>query len=339
MGPTVDKAFETLDEALNLDPAQRRQAQARHNEIRDVLMRTGLVATTFLQGSFARKTMLKPLKDVDVVVVLKPELWRRLSGPDGPQTAMSWFRAAVANHWPDAEFDQGEAPSAKALRVSFPDLDFAIDLVPAFEVDSSADEGGVLIGDREERKWELSNTRRQTKVVSQRNKRTDGRFVHQVRELKSLVRHHDELEFVKGIVLEPLALAVICQERPDKYAVADVLEQASTAVQGPVLDPAGDDDVTAKWSRSERLTAVHTFAKLAEQAHEALALEADDDVDAAIDVWHRLIGVPFPPARNRSPIEVLGAWNTEGSRSSTGRPTTSTRGRQSTRPGRAWAPR
>jgi hypothetical protein len=331
---TVDGAFAELDEALNLDPAQRKRAQERHNSIRDVLDEAGLVSSSFLQGSFARKTMLKPLKDVDIVIVLKPEFWDRLRGPDGPQSAMSWFKAVVAAHWPDATFDQGDKPSGKALRVTFADLDFDIDLVPAFDIDNDY----VLIGDREQQSWEPSNTRRQNSAVSQRNQNTAGRFVHQVRELKSLVKNHSELEFIKGIVVESLAFAVITAKAPDKNAIADVLEHARTAVNGPVIDPAGDDDVTVKWTPVERQIAVRVFGEMTEQAAEALRLEADHDVDAAIDVWHNLIGDPFLAAEPRTLVEALAAWNTEGSRTSTGRPTTSTSGRQPIRPGRAWAP-
>lgn len=297
MGQTIDGAFAELDEELNLDPAQREQAQERHNAIRAALDEAGLVSSSFLQGSFARKTMLKPLKDVDIVVVLKPEFWDRLSGPDGPQTAMGWFKTIVGEHWPDAMFDQGEAPSAKALRVTFADIDFDIDLVPAFDTD----DGNVLIGDREQRCWEPSNTRRQNVAVAQRNQETAGRFVHQVRELKSLVKNHGELDFIKGIVVESMAFAVITSKAKDKHAVVDTLEHARIAVRGQVIEPAGDDDVTVKWTRSERELAVRIFDHMAAQAAEAMRLEADNDIGAAMDVWHDLIGDPFPTAASRTP--------------------------------------
>lgn len=335
MGQTVDGAFAELDEELNLDPARRTHAQERHNAIRDVLDQAGIVSSSFLQGSFARKTMLKPLKDVDIVIVLKPELWERLRCPDGPSTAMSWFQAIVAAHWPDATFDQGDAPSAKALRVTFADLDFDFDLVPAFDIDND----NVLIGDREQQCWELSNTRRQNSAVAKRNQSTAGRFVHQVRELKCLIKNRNELDFVKGIVIESLAFAVITSKTNDKHAIAQTLEYARTAVRGPVIEPAGDDDVKVKWSLSERQTAVRVFGQLAAQATEALRLEADHDIAAAIDVWHDLIGDPYPTAESRTPLEALAAWNVAGSRTSTGRPTASPGGRQRTYPGRAWAPR
>lgn len=112
------------DESLNLDPAVRHKAQTRHHEIRQVLADAGLVVGSFLQGSFARRTMLKPLKDVDIVCILAERYRDQLMTAGGPRKALEMFRDAVAAHWPDAGFDEDDPPAGKALRVSFPDCDF-----------------------------------------------------------------------------------------------------------------------------------------------------------------------------------------------------------------------
>ena len=337
MRQTIDSAFTVFDTSLNLNPKQREQAEQRHNAIRKVLDEAGFVKTIFLQGSFARKTMLAPLKDVDIVIVIKAAHWQELQGPNGPATAMAWFKNAVQSHWPNAEFDQGDTPSGKALRVTFSDLDFDIDLVPAFDLDEGPE---VVIGDREQRRWEASNTRRQIAAVSTRNQGTGGRFVHQVRELKALVKNHeDQLGFIKGIVVESLAYAAITKEKADKHAIAAALSHAQTAVRGPILEPAGDDDVTVKWTASDRTTAGLMFADFAARADEAIELEAHGDIEAAKDVWHSLFGDAFPPASARAPETVLATWNSPGTRTSTGRPSLSQGGREASTPGRAWAPR
>lgn len=68
MNPTsIPAAFGIFDTELNLDPTERDKAMRRHQEITEVLTAAGVAASTFLQGSFARKTMPKPLKDVDMV--------------------------------------------------------------------------------------------------------------------------------------------------------------------------------------------------------------------------------------------------------------------------------
>ena len=49
--------------------------------MREAVSADGLVVGSFLQGSFARKTMLEPIEDVDVVLLLNRTIAGRL--PDG----------------------------------------------------------------------------------------------------------------------------------------------------------------------------------------------------------------------------------------------------------------
>lgn len=333
MARTVDSSFTKLDENLNLDLFVRLMAQNMHNTIRDDLTKAGLIGGSFLQGSFARKTMLKPLKDVDIVCLLPAYMWDALRGPDGPGKAMESFKPPIVERWPDVQFDVGDEPAGKALRVTVPGVDFTIDLVPAFDQDGDY----VLICDRFEGTWEQSNTRIQLKKVSDRNKATGGRFVHQVREAKELTKHHEELEFISGIAVESLAYAVIGHQVSDKVAIALFLDHAKEAVKGAVLEPAGEDDVTVKWTSEERQTAARVYARASSKVAEALAFERAGDMDAAIDVWHSLFGDAFPPAPHRSVQNALTAL-AAGSLTSTGRPSAAQAGQQVSAPGRSWAP-
>lgn len=335
MGRTVDGAFASFDEALNLDPRERLKAEERHRAVRAVLEDAGIVVDSFLQGSFARKTMLKPLKDIDIILLLHPDLRRRLMGRDGPGEAMEMFKPPLLVRWPQVEFDQCEEPAGKALQASFPDCAFTVDLVAGFD----RDDGYVQIGDRHEGTWEPSNTRIQIRNVRERNKATGGRFVHQVRELKAFGKHHEaRLDFVSGIVFESLAYACVLAKVADKHAVHAVLQHASTAVLGRVIEPGGDDDVTAKWTQGEREHAARVFTAQARRAAEALRLEEAGDVEAAIDVWHDVLGECFPAPVARPADKVMTAWSA-GSVSSTGRPSTTRAGGQQSPPGRSWSSR
>jgi hypothetical protein len=55
-----DEAFEVFDEKLKLNPIERAGVIRLHNEITAVLVAAGVIVRAFLQGSFARKTMLGP---------------------------------------------------------------------------------------------------------------------------------------------------------------------------------------------------------------------------------------------------------------------------------------
>lgn len=334
MANTVTEAFAKFDAELNLDPAQRQRAQDRHREIREVLEGSERISGSFLQGSFARKTMLKPLKDVDVVILLNPDKWPGLTGPYGPEMAIAHFQARVAAHWPTAQFDVGEPPAGKALRVVFDDLDFFVDLVPALDAPGRY----FLIGDRFEQSWTRTNARVQADLVTARNRKTGGEFVHQVRMLKAAVKSHPELAFVTGIVCESIAYQAITEGLRHPEALARALKVGAQLVEGRVLEPAGDDDVSEKWTWAQREAAKAAFAKMAAQAQEALDLEAGGDHAAAIDVWHDLAGASFPQAPPMSEAAVLDAL-AGGSLTSTQRPSATLAGATLVRPARAWRSR
>jgi hypothetical protein len=337
MSRKVDAAFAAFDENLNLDRRERQRAQQVHNDMREALTADGLVVGSFLQGSFARKTMLKPLKDVDIVVLLNPALRDRYRAPHGPGQAMEAFRPRVLSRFPDAKFDQGEEPAGKALRVSLPGCSFTVDLVPAFEEEPPTEY--VLIGDRHEGAWERSNTRVQRRRVSERNQHTGGQFVHQVRMLKAYRKAHEEqLDFVSGIVVESLAFAVIRAQQPHPDALCAALRYAATAVYGPVYEPGGEDDVTAKWTPQQRQLAAQAFSDAAARAEEALRLDAADDPESAIHSWQSLLGGDFPAAPARSLQDAAAAW-ASGSVSRTGRPSSTRAATQQAPAGRSWSSR
>jgi Second Messenger Oligonucleotide or Dinucleotide Synthetase domain len=333
---STKSAFSRFDENLNLDIKERLSAQNRHVKITDRLTALGLAASTFLQGSFARKTMLKPLKDVDMVIVMHTDLEADLRRPGGPAHAMSLIQEAVSELFPTAEFDVDDKP-AHALQVTFTDLGFTFDLVPAL-ADPDPDSEIVHIADRENDTWEWSNTRTLNRVISARNQATGGRFVHQVRMLKSYKKDHPVLDDTCGLLWEAFAHDAVTAQVEDARALADTLAYAAQAVLGPVYDPTGVDDLTVDWTGIERSSYAAVLSAAARRAAEARRLEQDGDHPAAIEIWHALIGGPFPQAEAQSAGDALRAL-AAGSITSAGRAVSSRRAQQPARPARSWRTR
>jgi hypothetical protein len=142
------QAFKAFDTNLNLDPAERTEAQDLHNDITDLLKRNNIAVAGFLQGSFARKTMLRPLHDVDKVVIL----YEDLTGI-GPEEMMDKLESVIAEEYPSATFER----SRHALKITLPDHDFHFDTVPAWETAGETDD--ILIANRDSGGWDVSNTR------------------------------------------------------------------------------------------------------------------------------------------------------------------------------------
>lgn len=329
---TVTGAFNLYDATLNLDKSERARAQKRHQDITALLVASGLVAPTFLQGSFARKTMRKPLKDVDMVVVMAEALRSGLERPGGPARAMALLRDAVAAAYPSARFD-ADGQAAHALQVTFPDLPFTFDLVPALAGDGEI----VHIADRDDDRWEWSNARTLNRVVSEQNVATGGQWVHQVRMGKALKDRYDDLDLC-GLAFEALAHDSIFVKKPHDVALADLLRHACTAVLGKILEPTGVEDLTEEWDDDQRRRYADRFAALSRRSDEALRLREDGCEAAAVDVWRSVFGDDFPAAPPQSASDALAAL-AAGGITSTGRAVTTPRAHQPNRPARSWRAR
>jgi hypothetical protein len=328
---TVAAAFGAFDQAISLDIRERDRAQARHREVSDCLIEAAIAQSTFLQGSFSRKTMRRPLKDVDIVVVLPAHFWPELE--QQPAKALDLFKQPLRNRFRGiVRFDVHDHP-AKALQVIFDDCPFTFDLVAGFEDPRGGED--VFIANRETGAWDRSNSRTLRRVIAERNQETNGRFVHQVRMVKEFKAQHPELEELCGLACESLTYAAVTREMQHAGAIGTTLRYAASAVMGPVMDPTGVDDLTVKWRFEQRVSFAAVFRSGADRAEEALGLDADGSPVASIDVWCSILGEDFPAASPQSESEAL-RYLAGGSVTSTGRATSTLRGAQPLRPARAW---
>ena len=337
---TVTQAFEILHDALKLDPDERQRAIDIHNEIAGILSAEEYVEGHFLQGSLARKTMTKPLRDIDMVVTLAESFAKLYSGDlvekgirasasseSGPLAAMHALQAVLEPHFPGATFEVGK----HALTIDFGGESFKFDVVPAL------DEGDdVFIANTHTGQWERSNTRELIRTVSERNQSCNGRFVHQVRMIKHAVKQHPAIgdEFF-GLLSESITYYAVEEGLPHSEACARAFSLgAQLLAGGEILDPTGEDNLLAKLDPAVKMDAQHVFAEWAEMAEEARNLATAGDDNAAIDIWHSIFGDAFPKAPKQSTAAAAEAW-VGGGLTSTGRITRHTT-RETARPSRSW---
>ena len=81
MTDKVFDAFKAFDKKLKLDPEVTKRARGIAAAPEQCLRDAGLLQSRLLQGSFGRKTMRPPLKDVDMVVVLPDRLAEHRTAP------------------------------------------------------------------------------------------------------------------------------------------------------------------------------------------------------------------------------------------------------------------
>lgn len=331
----VADGFTRYDDHLKLNPDERDRASDTHHEIRDVLQSAGVIADAFLQGSFARKTMLAPLRDIDMVVIMAPAHGDLLDDPNGPASAMELIVEALTAAYPDAVVTSG----CHAVKIDFGDGGFTFDVVPAFEVGNERRD--VRIADVDGGRWELSNTRELIHVVQERNQACAGRWVRQARMTKDFAAgalEHLMPDTLPGLVSEAVCYATIEGSASHADAMAAVLRAGAEMLLGPISDPTGFDVLTEDLDDDLLAAAQQAFADAADRADEALRLAADGDEKAAVDVWCGIFGDGFPVAAAPSAGDAIDSL-LAGGITSTGRPTPVRGVGVDARPTRSWRSR
>ena len=284
----LNQRFAATDDNLKLDPDERKKAEETHNLMGDVLVAAGVAKRTRLQGSFARKTMLPPLHDVDKVIELNDDLREELEASSiGSRRAMDLICNAVRPEFPGATFEIKK----HSLGIALPDgLDF--DAVPAFN-----DEDGtewIRIADTHTLGWKPSNTYLLIKTISERNLLCAGRFVHQVRMVKRVVFVAELGEYLPGLHTENFCHAAIAETMAYPDAIAAALNMSVSMLGTAYSDPTGADQISDRLDSHQWMRAQATLAPLAARATQAVELATAGDERAAALVWAELLGDVFP---------------------------------------------
>lgn len=166
--------------------SQKDGGRRSHIFLRDILG-TGNMANrivdSYLSGSYARDTAVRPLEDVDIIFVIDPAHWPqnglRLILDDDypePEAVLKTFMGAIRYRYRDSSLRLQN----RSVRLRLFHLD--IDVVPA--IDREKNDGSILIPDRRKRDWIITAPRKHNEIASDLNKRHDGRFKPLVKLLK-----------------------------------------------------------------------------------------------------------------------------------------------------------
>ncbi len=298
---------------VDIEPSTttKSQASTAHNAVRDHLKTIASFkkrwVTSFLGGSYARDTSIRPRKsedgqerpDVDILVVTN------FTTDDHPDDVLEELCAALEDG------DDGyivDRINKRSVRLSTWQAD--MDVVPLIATSS-----GYLIADRDSGTWQATNPPQHTTWSSERNIIFDGRFKKLVKLLKWWRRENPTGKRPKGFVLEALtALHAPVGETHFGEAFAKLLENIHAAYallaaldQKPfIADPAlpGNDilkKVTlAQWK--DFLEKVRVHASYARRA------QNEDDMEEATRLWRKVFGDRFKTTANPAKAATFGGF-------------------------------
>ena len=176
MPTTVTAAFTQLRGRLALTSNQRRIAAGRLANLQSILAPPdyAIAKAPWAIGSYGRDTIVRPERDIDIMVILDYPTYRQRYDND-PQGMLRWLRDRLNAKYPNTRVGRSEMAIHLALGE-----DLEVDLVPGFRRNG----GGYFISNGSGG-WLATNPPVHDKLMSDADSRLGGRLKPLVRVMKA----------------------------------------------------------------------------------------------------------------------------------------------------------
>jgi hypothetical protein len=287
---TVPEAFEKFRDRLALTESEQKDASRRQQKIREQV-RDGLsIDRDFLTGSYGRNTKTKPLKDVDIFMVLRESEAHYLD--EQPDAVLDRLLEILSPHYPSRT-----SKGNRSVKVAFGDAIadesvMSVDVVPAF-----ASNGAFQIPDRRQGGWIKTNPEIHKEKAASADTAFDEKWKPAVKMVKKWNDHNNK-PVKPSFLLEVMALELLTPPYGGSYAreLRQFFASAAASIGEEWPDPAGlGPPVTARLAENpwECDQAKSALREAEAACTEALRLEQTGRSGAALDVWQELFGPRF----------------------------------------------
>jgi hypothetical protein len=303
----LNVAFDDYQKTVDADPEQVAIARERRDVFKKALGAEDDVVEVFGSGSLRRSTQLKPVHDVDLIVVFDGEQHPEWGLPGkSSEDALEHVRDRVnallgeTNGTVDQLVRQSrtyDRDRAVKCFIDPPEQDdaFTVDVMPALRQQDNT----LLLPSTRQSEWNTADPEYLIREVQQRQEQW-AYFRPMVRVLK-LWRHGVPTK-VKSLVMEVLALECLPVDKNRHEALQAFFTAAAVEIGYGVKDPAGhcgdiqpDIDVIVLRSALERAR---------DLAERACAAAADGDTDGAAQIWQELFGEDFPAPEEKKTTQT-----------------------------------
>jgi predicted nucleotidyltransferase len=231
-GMSVEVHFRRFASSLELTNEETRKAATIQNQIREVLEARQDISRAELSGSYDRKTKIRPLHDIDILVVFDPSV-----AYDGRGTMIKprQFLSEIGKSVPAL---RKKIPRVGNSRFQDRSLNIAVDgigfdLVPAFELQR----GGYFIPNRKQQEWIPTNPLKFAERLTPLNQSDyfGERLVPFIKMVKSWAKQ--SAPELKSYLIEVLILK--CMHGIESYsdACGTFFFLVSKEILGSVVDP------------------------------------------------------------------------------------------------------
>ncbi|MEV4364466.1 nucleotidyltransferase domain-containing protein [Nonomuraea sp. NPDC049625] len=293
----VDEAFDDFQKTVDADRDQVTLARDRRDTFKKAFGAERGVTEVFGSGSLRRSTQLKPVHDVDLVIVYDQEDHPSWGQPgDSAEDALDYVRQRVnvllggtngtveqlvrlarwRNHAVKCFIDPPEDPEA-----------FTVDTMPALR----QSDGTLLIPEALNKQWVVADPEDLIRRVAEHQ--SDWQYFRPMVRVLKQWRHSVPVEGkIKSLVMEVLALECMPRAGSRSAALRAFFTAAAVRVNWDLADPAGHCGlIQPDLDRAGLRTALEAASETATRACEAAA---NGDTDDALRAWQEIFGSTFP---------------------------------------------
>jgi hypothetical protein len=291
MATTISASFLKFKQNLEITGLQSETVSNRQKNVREVLDDGLDVTDTFLSGSYARSTMISPLKeaDVDIIAVLDSKYYHNYNNGqnNGQAGLLDLVKRTLKKTYtstPDISRD------GQAVTIRF--TDFVVDVVPAFNRQG----GGYIIANSIEKNWIETDPKKHVELISASNKAHNGDLVPLIKMIKSWNRNNNR--HFNSFHLEVLALEILNNVTISDFpsGLRYFFDKGKDLINKRNPDPAGyGGDVGSYINTAEKIqTAVNKFQLAYERALKAEDGARQGQIQNAVNSWITILGDYFP---------------------------------------------
>lgn len=290
---TVNDAFWKFRSNLETTDTEDATASRRQQKLRSQLDEAFDILTDFLTGAYRRHTKTKPLRDVDIMIVLRDTSWLGKH----PREILQAVQEALSPHYGTTRV----CTDRRAVRVDFgvqhvDDLTgevISFDVVPAFE-----DGDHYLIPDDHLGIWVPTNPKIHAELASAANEN----FADQWKPLVKMIKKWNQVHggpIEPGFLIEVMALDLITGTWTGSHAyeLRQFFASAADRIADGWPDPAGfgpdiSDVLDGDQAKMRRALTALRDAEAA--CTRAILLDRLGKTGEALSAWRSLFGGLFP---------------------------------------------
>ena len=300
-----------LDKEVNLNPGRLNTLEKRKSAVTRFLEdNVSDYVKVSAQGSYAHKTIIKPVKDndkfdADLLVFLKDSKF------DPDHYDRDYVKELYDVFQGDERYENKVDLKARCIRIDYSG-DFRLDIVPCIEYDKYA-----YVNNQQDSEYEKTDSEGYSNWIADCNKRIGGNYMRESVRLLKFLRDHKDNFSVKSILLTTLVGKAAWRVAPDSCNntptalkilsnnVNDFLSKNSDMpeVKNPVLQ---EENFNRHWDDAQYKNFCEKFSSYCEKINDAYE---EEDHNESVKKWRKLFGEQFGELRdnNQSFAAGLGA--------------------------------